>query len=47
MNKFDKTNNESALTKLFKSNGCVGLQGGNNKGTMEKHQMNLQKGAGG
>jgi len=30
MNKFNNTNNESALTKQFKSNGCVGLQGSNN-----------------
>ena len=54
MNRFDNTNNESAMTKQFKSNGCVGLQGSNNndnrtndRKAVEKHQMNLQKGAGG
>jgi len=30
MNEFNNTNNESAMTKQFKSNGCVGLQGSNN-----------------
>jgi len=30
MNGFNNTNNESALMKQFKTNGCVGLQGGNN-----------------
>jgi len=54
MNEFNNTNNESAMTKQFKSNGCVGLQGSNNNDneqTIEKklkrHQMNLQKGADG
>ena len=54
MNEFDNTNNKSAMTKQFKSNGCVGLQGSNNndnrtsdRKAVEKHQMNLQKGAGG
>ena len=54
MNEFDNTNNESAMTKQFKSNGCVGLQGSNNNDNeqtiekqLKKHQMNLQKGAGG
>jgi hypothetical protein len=30
MKGFDNTNNESALMKQFKSNGCVGLQQSNN-----------------
>ena len=30
MNGFDNTNDESALTKQFKTNGCVGLQQSNN-----------------
>ena len=42
------------MMKQFKSNGCVELQGSNNNDSktndrkaVEKHQMNLQKGAGG
>ena len=50
LNGFDNTNNEYALRKQSKTNGCVGLQqinDNNSKASNEKHQMNLQKGAGG
>jgi len=45
MNEIDNTNNESAMTTQFKSNGCVGLQGSNNndsKQTIEKQLKNTR-----
>ncbi len=48
MNKFDNTNNESALTKQFKSMDVLGCNKAmTTKQAIGKHQMNLQKGAGG